>query len=179
MRSNNLLLCHFFLLIVALWSRHTLADDVNITVNVEVTVPPCVVNGGNPVEVNFGNIPVDRVNDSQYRVVKNLTIICSYYQGLPFIKLTGNTLTNNNDGNVLATTTPNFGIALYQGEGVTNKLMIGNGASGAGYQVAKGLTNVNTANSVFTFTAVPFKSGSATLAAGEFSATASMTLSYY
>lgn len=155
------------------------ADDANVKISIsgEITFQPCVVNGGNPINVDFGQIPLDKVSDSSSRVVKNISLSCSYYQSAPYVKITGTPLTNNSDGNVLATSIKDFGIALYQGEGVGTKLLIGEGA-GIGYKINAGLTNPNAASSTFTFTAAPYKNGSAQLSSGAFSATASMSIIY-
>ncbi|WP_308461051.1 fimbrial protein [Yersinia enterocolitica] len=45
-------------------------------------------------------------------------------------------------------------------------------------EIKKGLSQVNVERSYFTFTAVPYKYGTAALTAGTFSATATMSIIY-
>lgn len=166
-------------MIIIFFGHFVYADnaDVKISISGQITFQPCVVNGGNPINVDFGQVQVDKISDSNYRVVKNISLSCSYYQSAPYVKITGTPLTNNSDGNVLATTIDNFGIALYQGEGTAAKLLLGEG-EGIGYKINSGLTHKNAANSIFTFTAVPYKNGNAELSSGAFSAAASMSIIY-
>ncbi|HHN9466592.1 TPA: fimbrial protein, partial [Escherichia coli] len=82
--------------------------------------------------------------------------------------------------NVLKTDVDNFGIALYQGDGTTVKLVLGNGKHNGkdsiGYPIQAGLSGKE--SGTFTFTAIPFKEGNKELAAGAFTASANMSISY-
>lgn len=157
------------------------AVDVTVNITGEIVIPPCTVNNGQTIEVDFGDVPVTDVTNSQFRQKKDVAVTCTYYQGTPYIKVTGTQLTGAGT-NVLSTNISNFGIALYQGDGVGTPLVLGNGTSGGseyiGYPVTSGLSGTGTASGIFTFTAAPYKTGSAELAAGTFSATASMSITY-
>ncbi|EDM5312995.1 TPA: fimbrial protein [Salmonella enterica subsp. enterica serovar Typhimurium] len=155
------------------------AVDVTVNITGEIVIPPCTVNNGQTIEVNFGDVPVSDVTNSRYRQKKDVTVTCTYYQGTPYIKITGTQLTGAGT-HVLRTNISNFGIALYQGDGVGTPLILGNGTSNGneyiGYPVNSGLNGAP--SGIFTFTATPFKTGSTELSAGAFSATASMSITY-
>jgi len=170
----------FFFMII-FWPKLILAGDANVNLNVKVnvTASPCTINNGSPIEFDFGDIPVDKVSDSKYQITKQIGIKCTYFNGEPYIQVTGNPLENNTDGNVLATSIKEFGIALFQGEGKSTKLLIGNGASDLGYKITSGLTNINTQNSLLKITAAPYLNpGSKELSAGTFSASSNIKMSY-
>ena len=162
------------------------AVDVNLTVKGVITIPPCNVNNSGTIEVDFGNIPVTALtngNNAGYLKQQSVPVTCDYYQGTPYVRVTGTQLSGAGT-NVLATSTSRFGIALYQGSGTSVAMTLGNGTTGVngenlGYRVQSGaLSGVNQASGQFTFTAVPYQSGSTQLTAGEFTATANMSISY-
>ncbi|EEY7535111.1 fimbrial protein [Escherichia coli] len=146
--------------------------DVQINIRGNIYIPPCTINNGQNIVVDFGNVNPEHVDNSGGEVTKNISISCTYKSGSPWIKVTGSAMAGQT--NVLATNIANFGIALYQGKGMSTPLTLGDG-SGNGYRVTAGL---DTARSTFTFTSVPFRSSSASLIGGEFHATANMSIIY-
>ncbi|EEE1598519.1 fimbrial protein [Salmonella enterica] len=157
------------------------AVDLTVNITGKIVIPPCTVNNGQSIEVDFGDVPVTDVTNSKFRQKKDIAVTCTYYQGTPYIKMTGTQLTGAGT-NVLKTNISNFGIALYQGDGVGTPLVLGNGTSNGseyiGYRVTSGLSGTGTSSGIFTFTAAPSKTGSAELSAGAFNATASMSITY-
>ncbi|CAD6177158.1 minor pilin subunit PapF [Escherichia coli] len=160
------------------------AVDVNIKITGEIYTPPCNINNGADINVDFGEMSLHDVNGVNNSVVKVVDVMCDYYQGTPYIRIDGTVLPGAAD-NVLKTTGVNasiLGIALYQGEGVNASLplKIGAGEQGIyGYKITHGLAVQNTASTRFTFTSVPYKlNSSEKLNAGEFSATATMSIAY-
>ncbi|MEC9534032.1 fimbrial protein [Escherichia marmotae] len=160
------------------------AVDVNIKITGEIYIPPCKINGNDAeILVSFGDMSLYDVDGQNNKQTEELRVSCDYYQGTPYIRVDGAVLQGAGD-NVLQTTGANpstLGIALYQGSDVNTSypLRTGAGEQGKyGYKITRGLTGQNTASRTFTFTAVPYKYGSATLAAGTFSATATMSISY-
>ena len=147
--------------------------DVQINIRGNVYIPPCTINNGQNIVVDFGNINPEHVDNSRGEVTKTISISCPYKSGSLWIKVTGNTM-GGGQNNVLATNITHFGIALYQGKGMSTPLTLGNG-SGNGYRVTAGL---DTARSTFTFTSVPFRNGSGILNGGDFRTTASMSMIY-
>ncbi|WNN44046.1 MULTISPECIES: fimbrial protein [Winslowiella] len=160
-------------------SGRTLAEDIPISITGEVYIPACQVNGGETIEVKFGDISVtDVANPKNYQKI-SVPITCDYPQGTAYVKVTGTQLGANT--NVLATNVSNFGIALYQGEGTSTKLTLGGGtiygSVSIGYPITNGLSGKE--SGVFVFTAVPFKNGTGQLETKAFSASASMSISYF
>lgn len=160
------------------------AVDVNIKITGEIFIPPCKINGNDTeIQVPFGKMSLYDVNGQNNAQTKTVTVSCDYYQGTPYVRIDGPVLQGAGD-NVLQTTGVNpsaLGIALYQGSDVNTAypLRTGAGEQGKyGYKITRGFTGQNSASGTFTFTAVPVKYGSVALAAGTFSATATMSISY-
>lgn len=156
--------------------------EVAIKIIAQVHIPPCKVNDDKTINVSFRKIALRKVNGQNFAQTRTVSVSCDYYQGTPWIVVTGNQLSGAAD-HVLRTSGKNasrLGIALYQGSDVNSSypLKIGVGEQGKyGYQVTRGLTGSG-ANKQFTFTAVPYKYGGSELLAGEFSATATMSINY-
>ncbi len=160
------------------------AVDVNIKITGEIYIPPCEINSGRDINVSFGNMSLYEVDGYKNAKTETITVRCDYYQGTPYVRVTGAQMTGG-DNHVLKTSGANssaLGIALYQGGSVDTAypLRIGAGEQGQfGYKIMRGLAGENTGTGQFTFTAVPYKKyGSGTLNAGNFSATATMSISY-
>ncbi|EAN8675976.1 fimbrial protein [Salmonella enterica] len=160
-----------------LMAENVEAVDIAVRVSGNIVIPPCTINKGQPVEIDFGNIPINEISDLQYRRKKTVSVVCSYYQGIPYVKITGSQL-NSAGNNVLSTNISNFGIALYQGDGVSVPLRLGNGDNSVGYPVTAGLSGTGMPVGEFTFTAVPYKVGGGELSVGAFSAGANISITY-
>lgn len=147
--------------------------DVQVNIRGNVYIPPCTINNGQNIVVDFGDINPAIVSDDPVntngrgRVTKTISIYCPYNIGNPWLKVTGSV-----DNNSLTTDMRNLRVALYQGNNMSTRLTLGEG-SGSGYRVTAGL---DTATSTFTFTSVLFRRGE--LNGGAFSATASMSMIY-
>ncbi|WP_334413225.1 fimbrial protein [Escherichia coli] len=158
------------------------ANAMNVPINITGTIysPPCKIENDKNFKVSFGKISLQKVNGMNYATQATVMISCSYFQGQPYIHLSGGTgLLPGAPDNVLKTTGVNhlaLGIALYQGQGVDSKtpLRVGNR-----HEIIKGLSAVNKRNSKFTFTAVPYKKDSTKLEAGTFNASVMMNISYH
>lgn len=165
-----------------LMAKVAFADDITVNITGMIVIPPCTVNNGNTIDVDFGNISVTDVANNQNIRTQNVPVNCAYYQGIPYVKVTGSQLSGAAT-NILATNISQFGIALYQGSGTTQPMALGNGTPDrnggyVGSVVQSGLSGVNQANGQFTFTAVPYLLGTAFPAAGAFSASANMSIIY-
>ncbi len=162
-------------------SAQVSAVDVQVKITGTILIPPCTVNDGKTIEVDFGDVSVTDVANDRNRRKVDVPFGCSYSQGKAYVKVAGTQLGSNT--NVLKTDVDNFGIALYQGDGTATKLILGdgknNGKEAIGYPIEKGLTGSGQGNGTFTFTAVPFKEGNGTLNAGKFEASANMSISYF
>ncbi|WP_414667650.1 fimbrial protein [Escherichia coli] len=161
-----------------LTSAQVLAVDVPIKITGTIQIPPCQVNDGKTIVVDFKDVSVTDVANARNRRKVDVPFRCSYSQGTAYVKVTGTQLGSNT--NVLKTDVDNFGIALYQGDGTTVKLVLGNGKHNGkdsiGYPIQAGLSGKE--SGTFTFTAIPFKEGNKELAAGAFTASANMSISY-
>lgn len=160
------------------------STDVNITITAEITIPPCVVNGGSPISVDFGSMEVTKVDGQFYAKSTTVPVSCTYYNGTAHVKVTGTPLPGAPD-NVLQTDATgtngaSLGVALYQGSSVNSSypLRLGGGSEGKGYPLTQGWTGDGSAASTFSLTAVPYKQGSDSLEAGPFIATATMSITY-
>ena len=161
------------------------ALDVPIKITGKIFIPPCKVNSDADFKVSFGKVPLQKVDGSNYAKTTTVNVSCEYFQGKPYIRLSGGTgHLQGAPENVLNTTGANpsvLGIALYQGASVDpqNPLKLGGGEQGKyGHEIRKGLSAVNIKNSQFIFTAVPYKHGNAELNAGGFEASVTMSISY-
>ncbi|EFO1265987.1 fimbrial protein [Escherichia albertii] len=160
-------------------SAQVLAVDIPVKITGTIQIPPCQVNDGKTIVVEFGDVSVtDVANERNLRKV-TVPVKCSYAQGTAYVKVTGTQLGGNT--NVLKTDIDNFGIALYQGDGTATKLILGdgkhNGQDSIGYPIQTGLSGIE--SGTFTFTAIPFSDGNKELAAGAFQASANMSISYF
>lgn len=170
---------------VMLLSAPVMAVDVPIKITGTIYIPPCKIKNDTDFKVSFGKIALQKVDGRNYAQPTTVEVSCEYFQGKPYIRLSGGTgqLSGAPD-NVLNTTGANpsaLGIALYQGDSVDpqNPLRLGDGTQGPyGYEITKGLSAVNVQSSQFTFTAVPYKHGNTELNAGTFSASVTMSISY-
>ncbi|MGL4434148.1 MAG: fimbrial protein [Plesiomonas shigelloides] len=169
----------FFFIVLMLFSMslYTYAGQATTQIPITATVRPslCVINGNQPINFNFGLMSTLKVNGINYAQTKTVSVVCDYFVNKPIISVSGNILSNSMN-NVLATNINDFGIALYQGAGVDDsyKLALTNGQS-----ILRGLTGVNSANGIFTITAVPFSlSPSNGLNTGDFNASASIAIYY-
>ncbi|HAM5840875.1 TPA: fimbrial protein [Escherichia coli] len=160
-----------FLLSANLW-----AIDIPISITGKIAIPPCQINGNEPVNVDFGNIRATDLEINEYIKKISFPISCQYHQGNAYVKVTGPTL--NDDDNILATNINGLGIALYQGEGTINHLIIGNGESNHGYKIINALSDKNTEKSAFTFTAKLYKKQGTIVNSGEFNAAALVEIVY-
>ncbi|EFA3982863.1 fimbrial protein [Escherichia coli] len=160
-------------------SVQSVAVDIPIKITGIIQIPPCQVNNGKVIEVEFGDVSVTDVANERNRRKVTVPVTCDYAQGRAYVKVMGSQLGGNT--NVLATDVSNFGIALYQGDGTSTKLILGNGTNNGqdyiGFPIQTGLSGKE--SGTFTFTAIPFKEGSKELEAKAFTASANMSISYF
>ncbi len=153
----------------ALWLAGLLAlvqlsAEANTLVNVRVTVlsPPCVINGGQPIEVNFGDeVMTTRIDGNNYRRPVNYTLTCNG-QSSNALKLQVQGAAAGFDGQLLSTSQDGLGIALLHG--------------GGRWPINQWLSFTYPVTP--TLEAVPVKSATAKLTSGEFTAGATMKVDY-
>lgn len=76
--------------------------------------PPCTIDAGNKIEVDFGDVGVKRVDGVKYRRGVGYTITCGP-STLPWLlKLSVNGTATTFDGSAVQTSVPNLGIRIFQ-----------------------------------------------------------------
>ena len=76
--------------------------------------PPCTIDAGNTIEVDFGDVGVQRVDGEKYRKGVGYTISCGS-DTLPWVlKLSVNGTSTTFDGAAVQTSVPELGIRIFQ-----------------------------------------------------------------
>lgn len=154
------------------------AMDIPVQITGEILVPPCQINKGKVIDVDFGNISATSISSAHNWRKIDVPVSCEYANGSAYVKIIGPQMNNNR--NVLQTSIKNFGIALYQGDGNTTELILGDGeyreGESIGYPIQTGL--VGKENGVFTFTAIPFKDAEKNISIGSFISSARIEITY-
>lgn len=154
-----------------------MAEDVRIKITGEIYNEPCKINNDAGVNIDFGKVPIQEVDGKKFSQTKTVEVFCVNNSGVPYISFTSSSGVQGD--NILTTTgvnAPSLGIALYQGNSVDNSFPLKVNVDKD--EIKKGLSQINTERSYFTFTAVPHKYGNVALTAGTFSATATMNIFY-
>lgn len=55
--------------------------DVQINIRGNIYIPPCTINNGQNIVVDFGNINPEHVDNSRGEVTKTISISCPYKSG--------------------------------------------------------------------------------------------------
>ncbi|ROS10824.1 minor pilin subunit PapF [Raoultella sp. BIGb0399] len=163
--------------VCALATRSAAAEDIVVNITGEIITPPCVINNGAAIEVNFDNVSVTDVANARNLRTLTVPVTCIYYKATPYVKVTGTQLSGAGS-HVLRTNITNFGIALYQGNGTGVPMKLNDNGLYPGFPLLAGLSAVNQASGQFTFSALPYQLGSQFPASGAFSATANMSITY-
>lgn len=78
--------------LLLLWGNTVLAAD-NLTFKGDLIIPNCTVNGGAPLETDFGDIEIQKITTSNmgyYWNTLRVPVDCPYSSGIPKVKLDGN-----------------------------------------------------------------------------------------
>ncbi|EJN6961740.1 fimbrial protein [Photobacterium damselae] len=156
-------------------------NSINVRIIGEIYIPPCKVNNDSPINISFGKIPLRKVDGSNFAEERTVPISCDYFRGDAYVRFDGtNALSQPNILKTTGVNSSNFGIALYQGSGISVPMNIGKGSginSEYGNLVTNGLS-ATSGSGQFTFTAVPIKYGSSDLVEGFFTATGILSITY-
>lgn len=154
------------LLVLSALSHAVLAADQGTKVSITATVvapPPCVINEGQTIDVDFGDIGVNRIDGTRYMQRINYTIKCEFLDATRQLKMkilgTGAAF----NANVLRTNINNLGIKLL--------------ADGKALNINTAF-NIDYANPP-QLDAVPIKQAAAALTEGEFTSGATMLVDYF
>ncbi|HIE3987578.1 fimbrial protein [Serratia nevei] len=138
------------------------------TVKVSVTVVkplPCIINGGRPIEVNFGDeVMTTRIDGQRYRMPIDFSFTCNNpYKNAMRMQIRGGTV-NFGQGLLLGTSRDGLGIAILRQENGTRLPM-------------NSWLNFTYPNPV-KLDAVPVKRAGVELATGEFTAAATLQVDF-
>ncbi|EFJ7651251.1 fimbrial protein [Escherichia coli] len=150
---------------------------VNINIKGEVIIPPCLINNGKDILVDFNRVDIRSLNESAIPKKIEIPIQCSYYQGEPYIRITGTVMTSQ--ANTLKTSglnTEHLGVRLYQGGQVNEASLLDLNKA---IRIQSGITNKNNRQGLLTLTAALWTDDKESLTAGSFSSTATIELYYY
>ena len=102
--------------LLALWSLGLCSGaSANLTFSGTLNEPPpCTIDAGNTIEVDFGDVGIKRVDGVKYRRGVGYTISCGA-DTLPWqLKLSVNGTATAYDRSAVQTSVPAFGIRIYQ-----------------------------------------------------------------
>lgn len=158
--------CHRFILALSIISFAASAADQGTRVNITATIvapPPCVINDGRTIDVDFGKVGIKRIDGTRYMQRLNYSIKCEFLDNTRQLKMkimgTGAAF----DAHVLNSNISGLGIKLL--------------ADGKAF-------NINTPLSIDytkppTLDAVPVKSSTLALKDGDFTSGATMLVDYF
>ncbi|HFF8948033.1 fimbrial protein [Serratia marcescens] len=128
--------------------------------------PPCEINGGQPVEVNFGDVGVNKIDGEGDAQTFSITFDCEGTGTNKLLRYLGNAASF--DSAAVQSNIPNFGIRLAHRsrEGIISAFEVGSTLPIASYAGSS------------TFIATPVKKAGATLQEGAFTAGATLQLEY-
>ncbi|HCN9609210.1 TPA: fimbrial protein, partial [Escherichia coli] len=151
-----------FLFVLFTFVNSVRAVDVPVRIYGTIIIPPCEINSGEPVNVDFGNVQEEKINSRTYDKKIIVPVRCPYHQGGVSLTITAASIIENAD--VVATDIEGLGILLYE-EGNNKPLSLNNAAT-----ISTGLRGKGEEYSDFTFIASLYKYGKNKLKKGVFRA---------
>lgn len=159
-----------FLFVLFTFVNSVRAVDVPMRIYGTIIIPPCEINSGEPVNVDFGNVQEEKINSRTYDKKIIVPVRCPYHQGDVSLTITAASIIENAD--VVATDIEGLGILLYE-EGNNKPLSLNNAAT-----ISTGLRGKGEEYSNFTFIASLYKYGKNKLKKGVFRATVMIDIYY-
>lgn len=159
-----------FLFVLFTFVNSVRAIDVPVRIYGTIIIPPCEINSGEPVNVDFGNVQEEKINSRTYDKKIIVPVRCPYHQGDVSLTITAASIIENAD--VVATDIEGLGILLYE-EGNNKPLSLNNAAT-----ISTGLRGKGEEYSNFTFIASLYKYGKNKLKKGVFRATVMIDIYY-
>ncbi|HCQ3677697.1 fimbrial protein [Escherichia coli] len=159
-----------FLFVLFTFVNSVRAVDVPVRIYGTIIIPPCEINSGEPVNVDFGNVQEEKINSRTYDKKIIVPVRCPYHQGDVSFTITAASIIENAD--VVATDIEGLGILLYE-EGNNKPLSLNNAAT-----ISTGLRGKGEEYSNFTFIASLYKYGKNKLKKGVFRATVMIDIYY-
>ncbi|HBM9845863.1 TPA: fimbrial protein [Escherichia coli] len=159
-----------FLFVLFTFVNSVRAVNVPVRIYGTIIIPPCEINSGEPVNVDFGNVQEEKINSRTYDKKIIVPVRCPYHQGDVSLTITAASIIENAD--VVATDIEGLGILLYE-EGNNKPLSLNNAAT-----ISTGLRGKGEEYSNFTFIASLYKYGKNKLKKGVFRATVMIDIYY-
>ncbi|ENF9513331.1 fimbrial protein [Escherichia coli] len=159
-----------FLFVLFTFVNSVRAVDVPVRIYGTIIIPPCEINSGEPVNVDFGNVQEEKINSRTYDKKIIVPVRCPYHQGDVSLTITAASIIENADA--VATDIEGLGILLYE-EGNNKPLSLNNAAT-----ISTGLRGKGEEYSDFTFIASLYKYGKNKLKKGVFRATVMIDIYY-
>lgn len=170
----------YFILVFSIHNAWAVAIDIGIKGN--IIIPPCTINGGADINIDFGAIRVDDVDGNNYAKTEVVQFECENLGTKVYARIDGTQLVGaeNNvlEANAGSSNSGKFGIAIYQGTSVNGSNALELGSGNDGNNLGNELTSVNVSgtdgSAIFTF--VPYKQNE--LVASPFTASATINIYY-
>lgn len=171
-------------IILLLIYKNAFAYDVNIKISGEIHIPPCLINNGSPIEIDFGKISIQKIGtigSSNFQKITKVSLQCDFSDGTPYLSVKGNKALNAEVLNTNGVNVNKLGIALYLGDSISNTNIVINSTDNSGYgqEISTGILQTNVRDTEFVFTSVPVKIGQSNLDAGPFTAIATFSIHYF
>lgn len=186
MEKISLMICKILIFpsMLLLVSNCVLAYDIDVKITGEIHVPPCVINNGNPIEVDFGDIPIHKIGSiigNEFQKINQVPLQCDFNDGTPYLSVKGNKIINEEVLNTTGINTNKLGVMLYFGDSISNDKIVINSLDNNGYgqNITTGILHKNVRDTEFIFTSVPIKIGQDRLDVGPFSAVATFSIHYF
>ncbi|BEO55763.1 exotoxin [Serratia marcescens] len=154
------------LLALELISSAAQAADQGTKVNITATVvapPPCVINDGRTIDIDFGKVGIKRIDGNRYMQRIDYSIKCKFLDNSRQLKMKIMGSAAAFDNSVLTSSVTGLGIKLL--------------ANGKAFAINTPL-DIDYANPP-TLDAVPVKNSAVTLAEGDFTSGATMLVDYF
>lgn len=159
------------------------AQDINVHISGNVIIPPCVINSGNDINIDFGTVKEDYSNASPYisRIILNLD--CGYYTGAPYFGLRGATLKGAPREMLVLTgfgqNESILGVDFYQGPVISEEMRLNiNGGDYKNKILKSSMFSMNRPSGFLMLTTVLYRLPDKKMIPGAYIGTTVMTFSY-
>ncbi|HID9895600.1 MULTISPECIES: fimbrial protein [Serratia] len=158
--------CHVLLLALSLHTTFAQAADQGTKISITATVvapPPCVINDGRTIDIDFGNVGINRIDGNRYMQRIDYSIKCDFLDNSRQLKMKIIGTAATFDSSILGSNINGLGIKLL--------------ANGRSFAINTPLDI--TYSSPPTLDVVPVKKGSVHLTEGKFTSGATMLVDYF
>lgn len=54
-----------------------LSEQINVNVKIKIVTPPCTINNGQPIDIDFGDVETSSIDGIAYQMPVNYSLLCS------------------------------------------------------------------------------------------------------